>query len=259
MSTQDIYNPWKEMGSLQQRRVDSNLNHNVFWITNQDCNFGISIESLYINQTQTQNIQLKGLDIYLENIANTSRLCLILKDSSEWQIFHSLCLDFINTARSISDDYDKERKLIPMLHNRLLRWQEILQKGNVKKMSDEQQMGLFGELNCLYYFANERGVMDSINAWVGCESGKQDFLFDSLAVEVKSKRSSSDNKVYISSLEQLHCDKTPFYLLVYSLTKADSGWSIQDIVEKIKLCVGESDVRSMSIFEKKTYGLWLYS
>ncbi|WP_182407298.1 PD-(D/E)XK motif protein [Psychrobacter sp. GP33] len=251
MSIKYIDHPWKEMSSLQQRRVDSKLNYNIFWITDINCNFGISIESSHLGQSQTQNIQLKGFDIYLESIAGTSKLYLVLTDKSEWQIFHSLCLDLINTAKSISDDYDKERKLIPLLSNRLLRWQQILQKDNIKKMSIEQQMGLFGELSCLYDFSKKRNLRDSVIAWVGCQSGKQDFLFDNLAVEVKSKKSSSGNKVYISSLDQLHCDKDPLYLLVYSLTSTENGESIQDMVEKIKLSIEEVNVQSSTNFEKK--------
>ncbi len=246
----ELKNPWDEMGRSMQRRISSELNHDLFWITDNYGNYGLSIESKYINDQQNEIIELKGFNIYLENLSETTRLYLVLVEKSEWEIFYCICKDLVNAAETLSKGND-ERKLIPILNTRLLRWREILQKDSLRMMSIEQQMGLFGELNCLYDFAKTREVRDSVIAWVGCESGKQDFLFDSLAVEVKSKRSSSGNKVHISSLEQLHCDKTPLYLLVYSLTNADSGDSIQDMVEKIKLIIQEGDLKLSLNFERK--------
>lgn len=243
-------NPWNEMGRSMQRRISSELNHDLFWITDNYGNYGLSIESKYINNQKNEIIELKGFNIYLENLSETTRLYLVLAEKSEWEIFYCICKDLVNAAETLSKGND-ESKLIPILNTRLLRWQEILQKDNLRVMSVEQQMGLFGELSCLYSFAETKDVRDSVIAWVGCESGKQDFLFDSLAVEVKSKRSSSGNKVHISSLEQLHCDKNPLYLLVYSLTNADSGDSIQDMVEKIKLLIQEGDLKLNLNFERK--------
>lgn len=243
-------NPWNVMGSSMQRRISSELNHDLFWIKDNFGNYGFSIESKYIDSQQDEVIKLKGFDIYLESIDKSTRLYLVLKEKAEWQIFYWLCKDLINAAESLSRG-NEERKLISILNTRLYRWQEILQKGNVKNMSTEQQMGLFGELNCLFEFTKRRSSKEAISAWVGCEAAKQDFLFDTVAIEVKSKRSSSGSKVYISSLEQLHCDKAPLYLMVFSLTNSVSGESIQDMIRKIKENILKGDIDTHSIFEKK--------
>ncbi len=242
------------MTKSQQRRVNANLSHDLFWVTDERGNYGFSIESSQLSQYQAENIKLKGFDIFLENFEHVTRLYLVLNDNTEWQIFYWLCIDLINATESIPKNVNnKEKQLIPVVKTRLTRWQEILQKGRLKQLSKEQQMGLFSELDCLYHFALEKGVSKAITAWVGCESDKQDFLFDVLAVEVKSKRTSSGNKIHISSIEQLNCEKIPLYLLVYNLTNADTGETIKDVIKKIRNLSSSADMAINVLFDKKLF------
>jgi hypothetical protein len=153
-----------------------------------------------------------------------------LNEKEDWQIFHALCEDLI----SVSEKHKVCAKMQYAVENRLLRWKQLLKSQHIPKMTLERQMGLFSELLCLRNVAAaEHGLKSAVNAWVGPEFDKQDFSFESSAVEVKSFRSSKGSTVSISSIGQLDCPKERFYLLAYGLTCCDNGESIADIVEDI--------------------------
>lgn len=234
-----IDNPWLNMPESSQRRVDTQSNHNLFWITDLEGRYGFLLHSQYKFQDITNPANLKGITIVKRNtMSNNGELFLILNKNEDWQIFVALCEDLI----SITHKYEKDEAMISAVEVRLKRWQQLLKQDRNQDMSLERQMGLFSELLCLKDIIYPKiGISQSITSWVGADFDKQDFLLDNAIIEVKSYRTTKGPTVHISSLQQLYSDKEPLFLLTYGLTQSENGLSINDLVQDIdKLLENES-------------------
>lgn len=122
---------------------------------------------------------------------------------------------------------DTSDKMISAVEIRLRRWQQLLKQDANQTFTIEKQMGLFSELLCLKEIvAAKVGIKQAVVSWVGPEFDKQDFLMDKAVIEVKSHRTSKDEIVHISSLQQLHSEKEPLLLMSYALTFSENGLSV---------------------------------
>ncbi len=150
-------------------------------------------------------------------------------------------------------EYDEE--IIVNVMKRLERWQKLLRKSTFKIMSKEEQMGLFSELKLLRdYIIPAYGNSASIHGWVGALGDKQDFLLEKFAIEVKSFRLTSGNRVWISSKEQMNSEKNPLYLFACALNEAGSGETIADLVKSIKGKIEDEILFSEFIEKVEEYG-----
>ncbi|MBH0116996.1 PD-(D/E)XK motif protein [Salinibacterium sp. NG253] len=109
------------------------------------------------------------------------------------------------------------------------------------KLSEEQQIGLFGELLVL-----EHGLAtaseETLEAWLGIENEEHDFVFRDFDLEVKTTR--SEGRVHtINSLTQLEAAPSrPLSLVSIQLTgggSAAEGRSLTDIVADIRRATDE--------------------
>lgn len=224
-------NPWASMEVNSERRVDININYDLFWIVDLEGRYGFCIKSEKLSSDDKDIISLKGITVKKINENGIfSRLYLILNKKEDWEIFLNLCQDLINTANK----YDDDEKIISAVENRLKRWQQLLKSDVYNGFTIERQMGLFSELLCLKNnISNEFGIKDAIISWVGPNFDKQDFLTASCVIEVKSYITTKGEIVNISSLQQLQSPKTPLYLVAYGLTVSERGLSVCDIIESI--------------------------
>ncbi|PZE20329.1 PD-(D/E)XK motif protein [Paenibacillus xerothermodurans] len=241
-------NPWLNMGSSSQRRAISNTPHNLFWVTDLDGHCGFCIQTKDTTVATNRKLNLKGITIVTRNIPpQGNELFLILNTNEDWQIFHALCQDLITVIKREID----HRKMITAVENRLKRWQLIMQQDH-KLFSLEKQMGLFSELLCLKEVASAKvGIRDAVISWGGPDFDKQDFLMSNCAIEVKSHRTSKGETVSISSMQQLQCDKEPFYLMSYALTISEKGKSVEDILKEIIKILESGHIDLIDVFENK--------
>lgn len=109
------------------------------------------------------------------------------------------------------------------------------------RLSDEQQIGLMGELLVL-----EHGLAvtpdETLEAWLGMDREEHDFVFGDFDLEVKSTR--SESRVHmISSLTQLAAaPDRPLYVVSIQLTGAGfaaEGRSLADIITDIRVATNE--------------------
>lgn len=244
-----IENPWINMGISSQRRVDYQISHNIFWVTDLNGNYGFCIQAKKESFTSINTIILKGISIVKRPIEELVELFLILNDRKDWQIFHVLCEDLIEVAKSCNSN----EKMISTVEIRLKRWQQLLKQERNSDFSVEKQMGLFSELLCLNDIISPKyGIITAIKSWVGPDYDKQDFLLDNMVIEVKSYRTSKGDIITISSKDQLYSEKEPFYLLSYALTTSDRGLTVEDVICTIKgKLSSELDDNLMDIFENK--------
>lgn len=243
------HNHWRDMQESTMRRVDALNSHNIFWVTDLEGNYGFCLRSGDRFSNLDAPANLKGISIIKRNSAgNSGELFLILNKKEDWQIFNSLCEDLISTTHK----HESDDAMISAVEIRLKRWQQLLKQDRNQEMSLERQMGLFSELLCLRDVITPKiGSSNAIISWVGADFDKQDFLLDKLIIEVKSYRTTKNPIISISSLGQLHSDKDPIYLLVYSLMQSENGFDIETIAQDIKLSIANSPEEVLSLFENK--------
>lgn len=245
-------NPWINMPESSQRRVESDTQYNLFWITDMQGNYGFCLQINELLKNIDDSIKLKGISVLKRNSSqNYGELFLILNKKEDWEIFHTLCADLIATTHRC----DTDEKMICAVEIRLKRWQQLLKQDRNEKLTLEIQMGLFSELVCLKdILAPKIGIRQAIISWVGPEFDKQDFLMDNAIIEVKSYRTSKGEIVHISSLQQLYSPKDPLYLLSNGLTCSENGQSIEDISMEIKELLKQESNEILYVFEKKLIG-----
>ncbi|KZS47066.1 hypothetical protein AWU65_14595 [Paenibacillus glucanolyticus] len=241
--------PWANMDESSQRRVDSDSSHNLFWITDLQGNYGFCIQVADTIIFTDNKIKLKGISIIKRKAKkNTIELFLILNKKEEWEIFLSLCEDLV----AVTKRYDTSEKMLTAVENRLKRWQQLLKQDLNQVFTIEKQMGLFSELLCLKEVAAHKvGLNQAIVSWVGPEFDKQDFLLDGAVVEVKSHRTSKGEIAHISSLQQLHSEKEPLYLMSYALTVSENGLNVEDISHSIRTLLMAGSNEILDLFENK--------
>lgn len=242
-------NPWAGMPKSTQRRVSSDIPHDIFWVTDKEGKYGfcLKIPNSFDDGLSIPN--LKGVSSLKRNsLEGSGELFLILNDSDDWEIFSVLCSDLVNTAMQCGID----EEIIDAVEIRLRRWHLLLKQERQRNLTIEVQMGLFSELICLRdTIAPKVGIKQAAISWVGPNFDKQDFLLENSAVEVKSYRTSRGPVVEISSAKQLSSEKESLYLLTYGLTNSDEGLTIEDIAKSISSMLSAESADAVDAFESK--------
>ena len=94
-------------------------------------------------------------------------ISLVLEDNENKQIFYFLCLSLLSSTKKL--DNEPAIAIATITINHLANWQSML-KNQSDNMSDNKQIGLYGELMLLndLYFSNLKPDQ-AIDAWVGPE------------------------------------------------------------------------------------------
>lgn len=115
--------------------------------------------------------------------------------------------------------------LLRLVIDRIYAWQRFLGKAKVLILTKEQEIGLWGELYVLNQLI-DMGVSPGLlcKVWKGPERYSQDFLHETIAIEVKTCTHKLLNQVRISSLEQL--DSSVFQKLFLICNQLDVDASL---------------------------------
>jgi hypothetical protein len=179
--------------------------------------------------------KLAGISFGLARDHSGAKLVLILNETTNWEIFFSLCSDLIR-ATSVMDNPESASGVFL---RRLIRWSEFLRRKRPEILSPEAIKGLIGEL----LFLEERLAPafswdDAVASWKGPEDAPQDFSIHEMAMEVKCQTGGTTPSVKITSADQLTPQLPDAYLIVYTITTADredaEGFSLNDLVEQIR-------------------------
>ncbi len=246
-----MINPWKDMKSNTRRRVEAELQHDIFWIVDSNKKYGLYIETKSFQNNKIDKISLKGISILKKELNDKAKLFISLNNNEDWNIFYSFCKDLILIAKK----YEDERLMFNAIENRLKKWQQFLLKNKTIDFPLHKQMGLISELITLKdIIAKKQGYEKAINSWVGADFDKQDFLMNNCIIEVKSYKTSKTPIVSISSANQLYSDKLPLFLVAYGLTPSkDKGIDIEKIIQEIEQNLLEISFELYEIFQFKLY------
>ena len=186
-----------------------------------------------------------------------SLITTIDTDDSEI-VFELLNADFSDTFDSFLFDlvvhsarYD-QKQASDIVLNRLARWTKMFKAGGSSGLSEEELLGLLGELITIQQLiATGKNIPYIIESWRGPHGDATDVGTEDFRVEVKTKRSTQHNFVDISSADQLRTDEDPLYLNRILLKPSETGGiSVAGMVSEIKTTI-ESSGNDSSILKSK--------
>lgn len=173
-------------------------------------------------------------NILVADHQDESSLVIELLDPDMRDIFLKVCVDIIASLQNVSMKASRKACIF-----RLEKWSSFLRPSR-SKMSPEAQKGLIAELHFLKRDALlVHTESDAIRGWTGPDAGPRDFAYGQVFVEVKSKRSSANPNIVISSEEQMNVNETEqLFLYVAELNDTSSddeqGFTVTDVVNETR-------------------------
>ena len=137
---------------------------------------------------------------------------------------------------------------------RLHVWQNFMKKHGVEGLTNEAQIGLFGELSFLVdHLIDRLQAHDSVNAWKGPTGGTQDFDIEGRCVEVKSTTITPPVSVNIVNITQLDETLVELLLLCHTSLVLDgrNGESLPKLVDRLRTTIRGQDVSALYGFNAK--------
>lgn len=194
--------------------------------------------------------ELSGIRIAVVPAADCARLVLLLNETSNWEIFKSLCVDLIYASENASN----HAEAVNVIVRRLLRWHEFLKREKLHLLSAEVIKGLIGELLFMRnMLVPQFGWDDAISFWKGPLGAPQDFAVHDTAIEIKAQSGISKPYVQISSLEQMEAQLPNFYLVVYTLATTEpdhiEAFTLNSLVAEIRMALNSADDLTRELFE----------
>ncbi|WP_419802127.1 PD-(D/E)XK motif protein [Mucilaginibacter sp.] len=246
--TEETNNPWAKINLASSKRVEIKTAYRFHWIKDDKGRSGLRINFKNIPADAEPIAKISGITSLIHRHENVDdELFLVIMNPSDQDIFHTLCLDLINSSLTA----ETEPKLYSTVANRLRHWQRFLSMGAAKTMTEQLQMGLFAELAFLNDNVLTAMPIDpAIGAWVGPDFDKQDFSFDDFLAEIKSYITSKGPFVKISSMHQLLFDTKRLYLVAFGVSKTNGGRNILDLIDDIREKLS-ADSRLLDSFEGK--------
>lgn len=194
--------------------------------------------------------KLSGISLAVSSGESNTKIVLMLNDTVNWELFHSLCDDLLRATESVN----KEEHGSVIFLRRLARWQEFLKRERLGILSKEAIKGLVGELLFLAdKIAPAFGWDNAVAFWKGPEDAPQDFVAYDTAIEVKCQSGGSKPTVRITSADQLVPQLPKGYLAVYTIASADSGnpdgFTLNDLVWRIRSLLQTATENTRERFE----------
>lgn len=158
-------------------------------------------------------------------------LAVALDDQQYVDIFSVFCADLVGGISNCTCVQDA----VVLLLGRLERWQRFLSKAG-DGLSQQAQIGLFGELWMLREILIPLGGIGMIDAWCGAQRAPQDFIVPGVcAIEVKTTVAMSLSHVRIHGEKQLdEAGLTCLFLLCLRLQRDEgTGRTVNDLVDDL--------------------------
>lgn len=180
----------------------------------------------------------ESLGFSIEKVTHGNKSILKIGNKNEQSKFADMFFLFIADLLNLSNDSRdlpilKRHGLIVM---RIKAWQKFM-KSESDRFTNEQEIGLFGELLVLDFLIEKRVIQGSITSvWQGPIRAKRDFsISNELSLEVKTSLTDSPFIAKISSLEQLNnCDVENLYLVAVKLQESREGQTVAELIKIIK-------------------------
>jgi hypothetical protein len=193
---------------------------------------------------------LDGIKVAAVMLGAHGKIVLLLNETSNWELFHSLCNDLVRASAAARDEITSAAIIV----RRLQRWQEFLRRARSPILPLEEIKGLLGELLFLVNPVAKQFSWDAaIGFWKGPEDAPQDFAIHDTAVEVKCQSGSSKPSVRITSVEQLNPQLPNGFLVVQTLATAEAddedAFTLNSLTDQIRNSLGDASPATRERFE----------
>ncbi len=206
-----ILDAWGELqkerpahSGLYERRIFSKSARSLFaGLKNPD---GALQLLLYIPSGDLGNwldLETRGFDLTADRkivINGRVRIRLELVNPAFRDLFGRLCADAVDSILEASSD----ASAIVAMRARVDHWRRFIERAGSDGLSDDAQVGLYGELVFLNALLSAGCSAErAVDAWQGPLGENHDFCFGSNAVEVKSTIANIDSLIVVSNENQL--------------------------------------------------------
>ena len=191
----------------------------------------------------------KGISVEIQkDTQKNSYITLTLMDD----IMKNVYLELINDIFDYSSIEKDKLKSFDRLIYRYNLWIKLFEKRK-SKLTINEVKGLLAELLFIKMLMETYDEVDIINGWLGSELYHQDFVFHDSTCEIKATRMSND-KIKISSLEQLSRSLNELYLIIMELEqspKVKETFTTNEIILSISTKLNSQVVKE--VFMSKLY------
>lgn len=174
-----------------------------------------------------------GFDIEISHKKDDTILEVVRNQSDDDSMFIVLSTDLVALS-TLCTEFTQEECARAVV-DRITAWQKFMKTAG-RRLSDEKELGLFGELLILNQWLAHGGRPQQVNeVWSGPIRLSNDFVFkNGYGFEVKTSLNDAPLKVRIDNIGQLDTEKTPHLALVaVKVTEAIGGETLVTLVDQI--------------------------
>jgi hypothetical protein len=198
-------------------------------------------------------VDLRAIDLdyrHLDTGKSTFILLLKLKDDQLLDYFDQFIWFVLQGLKHCRNEKD----LVGGILAKLKIWKKFLSSSREGKLTEEQIRGLLAEMYLLdqlfELFPHEYEKI--LHGWYGPQRLQHDFLYNDMAIEVKSVSSTDKRHIRISSLSQLDSTVSRLLLSVYAVIRSPENikekFNLNTLSQKI---MAKLDFHERDIFERK--------
>ena len=170
-----------------------------------------------------------------------AEILLVLTEPDLASLFDLLIQDLVDTVEDSSSDRSAATAFLARLRD----WQDLFAKLSGRGLSKRHQQGMWGEIWALMQAIEPAvGMVEAVASWQGPMGSAQDFEFESMSVEVKTRVGNS-HQLLISSEKQLDVPEgTDLALLALSLdSRRGHGQSLPTMVRDCREAASKAGCR----------------
>lgn len=246
INIKSIWENQKPTGDIViKTRIEEIPHLNCFAATNHITGQHLYIMSISKNVIipELKKFRFKGVEIYsiVNEIENTFEIYIYLLDNDLKDIFSLFIQNILeNVIKSIT-----ENEALVITLNVISKWKKLFEKINFLGLTIEQQKGLIGELLFLnYLLKNNKSASSILYAWSGSDFEDKDFVFGSVAIEIKLT-TSKHPKIKITSERQLDTENlSNLFLILYTTEEVnENGFSLNSLVDQTQQNISTNEER----------------
>ena len=246
--------PQVQASQISARRVAQATPWGLYWAVDADRNVLLILQHGATIRRSRRMPKLRGLRVEAQpaDRGSDERIVIRLTEPEQRDIFLRFCHDVVDaTVLAQTEEQAVERFLA-----RTWRWHRLLQGGRDKRLGDDEQRGLIGELVVLErHLLPVLGALDAVRCWTGPLGAPHDFEISRIHVEAKAKGSATP-RVTISSEHQLEAgNANRLFLHVTEVTTAAEGGpdalTVTNIATRIRVGLAGRDMAAVDLFEER--------
>ncbi len=246
--------PPVQASKINARRVTQATPWGLYWAVDADRNILLILQHGATIGRSRRLPKLRGLRVEAQpaDSGSDERIVIRLTDHEQRDIFLRFCRDIVDATVLAQT----EEQAVGRFLSRTWRWHRLLQGGRDKRLGDDEQRGLIGELVVLErHLLPVLGARDAVRCWTGPLDAPHDFEISRTHVEAKAQGSATP-RVTISSEHQLDSGNADsMFLHVTQVTTGPEGgpnvFTVTDVANRIRVVLAGRDMAAVDLFEER--------